>query len=401
MTATDLLAELDLADPQTYQDNDMAAVWRQYRRREPVRWHPGSAGRPGFWVLSRYQDAVAMSRDTARFTIERGNILGTLLAGGDSAGGRMVAVTDGQRHKELRAAILRSFSNRALAAVAERITAFTDRAVAEATERDECDFAGDVAARISINTISDLLDVPQADRRQLLELNKRAVSSDEPGHTELDARLARSEIVMYFADLVEQRRASPGEDAISMLASTRIEGEELSSHDLVLNAYGLLVAGEETSRLSMIDGVHALATHPEQWAALAAGEVDLATATEEVFRWSTPIMHLARTATGDVEFGGRQVRAGEIVTAWTSSANRDEEIFEAPERFDLTRSPNRHLAFGFGTHFCLGVYLARVEVSAMLAALRRYAGGVELAGAPRRIYSNVLDGFSRLPVRLR
>lgn len=400
MTSTDLLAGLDLADPQTYQDNDMTAVWREYRRQEPVRWHPGTGGRPGFWVLSRHQDTLAMCRDTKRFTIERGNILATLLAGGDSAGGRMVAVTDGQRHKELRGAILKSFSNRALAAVAERITTFTDAVVAEVAERGDCDFAPDAAARISMNTISDLLDVPQSDRAQLLALNKRAVSSDEPGHTDMDARLARSEIVMYFADLVEQRRARPGEDAISMLASTKIEGESLSSHDLVLNAYGLLVAGEETSRLSMIDGVHALAGHPGQWAALRAGEVDLATATEEVFRWSTPIMHLARTATEDVEFGDRTIRAGEIVTAWTSSANRDEEVFADPDSFDLARSPNKHVAFGFGTHFCLGVYLARVEVTAMLAALCRYTAGIELTGPPRRIYSNVLDGFSSLPVRL-
>jgi len=222
MTSTDLLAGLDLADPQTYQDNDdMAAVWRELRRTDPVHWQPGSAGRPGFWVLSGYHDAVGMCRDTRRFSIARGNILATLLAGGDSAGGRMVAVTDGQRHKELRGAILKSFSNRALALVAERITAFTDAVVAEVAERGESDFAGEAAARISMNTISDLLDLPPSDRARLLALNKRAVSSDEPGHTEMDARLARSEIVMYFADLVEQRRARPGEDAISMLASTR------------------------------------------------------------------------------------------------------------------------------------------------------------------------------------
>jgi len=151
----------------------------------------------------------------------------------------------------------------------------------------------------------------------------------------------------------------------------------------------------------MIDGVHALATHPDQWAALSAGEVDLGSATEEVFRWSTPIMHLARVATEHVELAGRSVRAGDIVTAWTSSANRDEAVFAEPDTFDLARSPNKHLAFGFGAHFCLGVYLARVEVSAMLAALVRYCGGIELTGPPRRIYSNVLDGFSRLPVRLR
>lgn len=399
MTTTDPLAGLDLTNPQTYLDHDMAATWREYRRLEPVRWHPEVSGRPGFWVLSRYHDCAAFYRDSRRFTIERGNMLSTLLAGGDSAGGRMVSVADGPRHRELRATILKAFSQRALDYIADRVRTFTHTLVTEAIDRGGCDFATDIAARIPITTICDLLDVPESDRPYLLGLNMRAVSSDEPGHTEMDARLARSEIIMYFTDLVQQRTARPGDDVISLLAATQVEGRNLSSHDVVLNSYGLLVAGEETSRCAMIGGMHALATHPGQWARLRAGEVGLDTATEEILRWTTPVMHVGRVATEDVEFGGKVIRSGQIVTAWNSSANRDEEVFADPDTFDLGRSPNRHLTFGYGAHFCIGVFLARVEISAVLDALRGRATGVELAGAPRRIYSNVLDGFSRLPVR--
>jgi len=392
------LTGIDLTDPRTYLDNDMAAVWREFRLREPIFRHREVGGMPGFWVLSRHQDNSVIYRDSHRFTIERGNMLSTLLAGGDSAGGRMVSVADGPRHRDLRGVILKAFSQRALDAVAERVRAYTRRLLVEAIDRGGCDFATDVAARIPITTICDLLGIPESDRPYLLDLNKRAVSSDEPGHTELDARMARSEIVMYFTELVQRRTGQRGDDVISLLAGTRIDGEHLSGHDVVLNCYGLLLAGEETSRCSMIGGVHALAVHGDQWARLRAGDVSLDTATEEVLRWSTPVMHVGRTATEDVEIGGATIRSGDIVTLWASSANRDGDVFDDPDAFDLGRSPNKHLTFGFGPHFCLGVFLARAEIGAVLDGLRTYASAVELAGPARRIYSNVLNGFSRLPV---
>jgi cytochrome P450 len=396
---TYLPTDVDLVDPQTYRDHDMAALWREYRRQKPILWHRGVGGRPGFWVVSRHRDCMEIYRDSRRFTVEWGNMLSTLLAGGDSAGGRMMSVADGRRHRELRGVILKAFSQRALDIVAGRVRSYADRLLAEAIDRGSCDFATDIAARIPINTICDLLGVPEADRSHLLQLNKRAVSSDEPGHTEMDARLARSEIIMYFTELVQQRSGQPGDDVISLLAATTVDDEPLSSHDVVLNCYGLLIAGEETSRCSMIGAVHALATHQDQWAGLRRGEVDLGTATDEMIRWSTPVMHAGRTATEDVELGGNLIRKGQIITVWNSSANRDEEVFSDPDILDLARSPNRHLSFGFGAHFCIGVFLARTEISAVLDGLRRYAAGIELDGSPQRIYSNVLNGFSRLPVR--
>lgn len=402
MTTTYRPTDVDLVDPQTYRDHDMAALWREYRQQQPIFWHRGVGGRPGFWVVSRHRDNAEIYRDSRRFTIERGNMLSTLLAGGDPAGGRMVSVADGRRHRDLRGVILKAFSQRSLDYVAERVRVYAHRLLTEAIDRGGCDFATDIAARIPMNTICDLLGVPESDRPHLLSLNKRAVSSDDPGHTEMDARLARCEIVMYFTELVRQRQqrsGQPGDDVISLLASSTVEDKHLSSHDVVLNCYGLLVAGEETSRCSMIGAAHALTTHKDQWAVLRRGEVDLGTATEEMVRWSTPVMHVGRTATEDVTIGGKLIRKGQIVTLWSSSANRDEEIFRDPDTLDLGRSPNKHLSFGFGAHFCIGVFLARAEISAVLDGLRRYAVDIELDGTPRRIYSNVLDGFSQLPVR--
>lgn len=390
---------IDLVDPRTYVDHDMHAVWREWRRDRPVFFQEGSGDAPGFWVVTRHRDNAALYRDNKRLSTERGNMLATLLGGGDTAGGRMVSVSDGRRHKDLRGVILKAFSQRALELVGQRVREFTRDLMTRVVAQGECDFARDVGAIVPINTICELLGVPQVDRPYLLDLNKRAVSSDDPDHTELDARLARSEIVVYFTDLVEHRRARPGDDVVSLLASETVDGGRLTSHDVVLNCYSLLLGGDETSRFSMIRAVEALAAHPAQWDALLGGGLDLAVATEEVVRWATPIMHVGRTAVADVELGDHVIRAGDIVTLWNSSANRDEEVFDRPGEFDLARTPNKHLGFGFGAHFCVGVFLARVEITALLESLRDLATAVEPTAPPRPVYSNVLDGISALPVR--
>ena len=392
------LDQLNLADPQTFLDHDLTELWRQVRADDPVYWNRSFDGLPGFWAVARYHDNQAIYRDSQRFSTERGNMLATLQHGGDAAGGKMISVTDGQRHKDLRGLILRAFSQRALELVAERVRLFTHRVLAEAVRSGDCDFARDVAARIPINTICELLGVPASDREYLLALNKRAVSSDEAGQSEQDARQARTEIVMYFTDLVERRRRTPSNDVIGVLAGTRVEGEYLRLHDIVLNCYSLLLGGDETSRFSMISAVHALATFPDQWRALRRGDVALPAAIEEVVRWATPIMHIGRVALADVPIGDKLIRAGDIVTLWNTSANRDEDVFAAPDTLDLGRTPNKHLAFGFGAHFCIGVFLARAEIAALLEGLRTFVSDIELTGFPKPIYSNVLNGFSRLPV---
>jgi cytochrome P450 len=392
------LDALDLADPRTYIDHDLAQLWRQIRSDDPVYWNRPAAGRPGFWAVSRYHDNQAIYRDSRRFSTERGNMLATLLHGGDSAGGKMISVTDGPRHKDLRGLIVRAFSQRALEIVVERVREFTHRILADAVRAGGCDFAKDIGARVPINTICELLGVPPSDRDYLLSLNKRAVSSDEAGQQEQHARLARTEIVMYFADLVERRRRSPSDDVVGVLAGTKVDGEYLSSHDIVLNCYSLLLGGDETSRFSMISAVHALATFKDQWLGLRRGDVELPVAIEEIVRWSTPIMHIGRVALADVEIGGKLIRTGDVVTLWNTSANRDEEVFAAPDTFDLGRNPNKHLAFGFGVHFCIGVFLARAEIGALLEGLRMFAADIEIAGPPQPIYSNVLNGYSSLPV---
>ncbi|MCP2167078.1 Cytochrome P450 [Goodfellowiella coeruleoviolacea] len=397
-TVTTDLDALDLTDPRTYLTVDEDVMWRRLRTERPVHWHRPVGDGPGFWVLSRHRDVMAVYKDDTSFTSERGNVLATLLKGGDSAAGKMLAVTDGHRHAAVRTLMLRSFGPRMLASVVDGVRARTDRLLAEMVERERFDFATEVAEQIPIATICDLLGVPLGDRRYLLGLNQQALSSTTGEHTELDSLTARNDILMYFSELASHRRESPSDDVISVLASGVVDGEPLSDAEIVLNCYSLILGGDETSRLSMIGAVAAFLDHPEQWDALKSGRVTLESAVEEVLRWVTPTMHFGRRAVADVVVDGELIEAGDVVTLWNTSANRDEEVFDRPGQFDLGRTPNKHLTFGYGPHFCIGAFLGRAELHAVLDTLRRRVAGIERAGEANRLHSNFLRGYARFPV---
>jgi len=392
---------VDLGDPGTFADHDLDEFWRTLRDTAPVHWNPPADGRPGFWVVSRYDDIMAAYRDDEHFTSERGNVLVTLLGGGDAGAGRMLAVTDGHRHHELRKILQRVLSPRVLSDVAAAVRANTRQLIREAVDSGGCDFAEQIAGRIPMTTISNLLGVPERDRDYLLEQTKAALSADTEDVDEVDSEMARNEILLYFMDMVEERRETPGDDVISMLIASSIDGVPLSDEDIVLNCYSLIIGGDETSRLTMIDGVHTLAARPDQWRRLKHGEVAIDTAVDEVLRWASPTMHFGRTVVRETELHGVPLRPGEIVTLWHASGNRDERVFDRPGEYDLGRTPNKHLAFGYGPHFCLGSYLAKVEIAELLMALRDFTTGFEQTGEALRIRSNFLTGFSTLPVRFR
>ncbi|MFF4602505.1 cytochrome P450 [Streptomyces sp. NPDC001339] len=395
------LDTVDLGDPNTFADHDLDAYWRTLRDSAPVHWNPPVDGRRGFWVLSRYDDIMATYRDNVNFTSERGNVLVTLLGGGDAGAGRMLAVTDGHRHHELRKILQRVLSPRVLDEVAQTVRANTRQWIREAVEAGGCDFAEQIASRIPMTTISNLLGVPEQDRDFLLTQTKTALSADDEDVDEVDSEMARNEILMYFMDLVEERRESPGDDVISMLVGSSIDGVPLSDEDVVLNCYSLIIGGDETSRLTMIDCVGTLAAETEQWRRLKHGEVGTDTAVDEVLRWASPTMHFGRSVLEETELHGVRLRPGEIVTLWHASGNRDERVFDRPGVFDLGRTPNKHMAFGYGPHFCVGSYLAKVEISELLMALRDFTTGFEQTDEALRIRSNFLTGFSTMPVRFR
>jgi cytochrome P450 len=394
----DALETIDLADPGVHAEHDLSAVWRRLRTEQPVYRHPESGDGPGFWVLTRHADVSSVYRDSARFTSEHGNVLDTLLTGGDSAAGRMLAVTDGAPHRDVRTVLLKAFTPRALAPVIDSVRRSTRQLLEDALGRGDCDFATDVAANIPIAAICDLLGVPASDRAHILGLTSAALGSDHGMPTEADTWSAKNEILLYFTELAADRRAKPLDDVVSLLVSDEFGERPLHPDEVVFNCYSLLLGGDETTRLSMIGAIQALVEHPEQWALLKSGAVGIDSATEEVLRWTTPALHSGRTATEDLLLEGEFIEEGDVVTVWTASANRDEAVFERPDVFDLARTGNRHLSFAYGAHFCLGAYLARAEIGAVLEGVRAMAGSLEFAGPSQRVYSNFLSGLSHLPV---
>lgn len=397
--APDELADLDLADPALHLRPDMLAVWEQLRAVAPVHWTRPREGRPGFWSVTRYDDAIAAYRNPA-LTSERGNVLSTLQQGHDSAAGKMLAVTDGPRHRAVRGVMLQSFSPRALAPIVAGVEQRVRDLVAGAVALGDCDFATDVADHIPINTIGDLMEVPRADRAKLVEWNTLTLARPDGEHDLLDEQIARNEILLYFGELARARRRRPGSDVLSALVTATIDGEPLSEEEIVFNCYSLILGADESSRMSAICAVLALAANPDQWRALKDGTVGLAEATEEVLRIAAPAMHFGRRAGADTEIGGQPVAAGDIVAIWNISANNDGAVFPEPHGFRLDRTPNRHVSFGHGAHFCLGSFLGRTHVSAVLEALRDQVDSIEQLGQPQRLISNFVFGYTAAPVRL-
>ncbi|GAA2083649.1 cytochrome P450 [Streptomyces albiaxialis] len=394
------LDDLNLLDLRLHATSDLGPVWRRLRDEAPVWWHPSRGGLPGFWVVTRYEDVVAVSKDNRHYTVARGNMLGTLLRGGDTAGGKMIAVSDGPWHAALRRLLISGFGPRALGVVAQTIETATRRVVTAALERGTCDFAREVAAQIPLTAICELLGVPEEDRASVLELTNAAMLTGGEDEPDIETRVARSRILGYYSRLAAERRDAPGGDLVSLLATSEVDGRPLTKEETLLNCYNLIVGGDETARLAMSGGVLALIDHPEQWKRLLADPAAVDPAVEEILRWTSPASHVGRTATAATELRGTRIEEGDIVTLWTPAANRDERAFDEPDTFDLARSPNRHVTFGHGAHFCIGAHLARTELRTLLHTLRTHATSIALTGPPRRIESNFITGISSLPVAL-
>lgn len=393
------ITQVNLASPETFAAYDMGDYWRRLRDEHPVYRHPATEQGPAFWVLSGYDDVLALLKDDEHFSSRAGNMLPSLhKSSGDPAAGKVLALTDNPRHAAMRTMLLKAFTPRIRQFVVDRLQQRADELIAGLVDAGPFDFAEQVAEQLPIGTICDLLGVPVEDRGLILDLSRDTLSSDEAGQTADDAWLARNELLVYCSELMEQRRAEPRDDLLSAMVNAEVDGELLTDDEVLTNFYGFVLAGDHTSRLAMVGGVQALIEHPEQWRALREGRVPVAGAVDEIIRWTTPVMHVARTAAADVPMGGRLIRTGDIATAWNISANRDPRVFERPDVLDLARTPNKHLSFGFGPHFCFGAYLGRAEISAVLTALIHYVGEIRAEGDPKPIFSTFLRGYSSLPV---
>jgi cytochrome P450 len=395
------LADVDLLDPAHYAAAPPHALFRRLRAEDPVHWHRERDG-PGFWALTKYADVVQVSRDAATFSSQAG---GTMIADAPPAQLAMLRLMmlnmDPPQHTKLRMLVNKGFTPGAVARLHERIGSLARSIVDAVATAGPCDFVADVAGELPSCLIAELVGIPLDDGRRLYRLTERMHTTAQTAADQADAAAAIMEMMSYSHALREAKRARPGSDIASALLAAEVDGERLSDVEFDMFFMLLINAGGDTTRNLVAGGMLALLEHPEQYARLRADLGLLPSAIEEMLRWVTPVVHFRRTATRDVELRGRRIAAGDKVVVFYSSANRDEEVFADPERFDITRTPNEHVAFGGGgAHYCLGANLARLEIRALFEQVLARLPDLRLAGPVERLRSNFINGPRRMPVAL-
>jgi len=370
------------------------------RREAPVYRHPEPNG-PGFWVISKHSDVIHVSKRPLLFSSMQGINLQLVAAEELPTIQTMMLGMDPPKHSKYRRLVSGAFTPRTIAQLEPHIRQIARRIVDEVAAKGECEFVNEIAAELPLQVIAEFLGVPDEERGRIFHLSNRLIGFDDPEFQTSpdDGKIAATEMWLYANQLARARRTSPRDDIVSVLVSAEVEGEKLS--ELEFNNFFLLlaVAGNETTRNLISGGMLALLEHPRELRRLQSDPSLLPTAVEEMLRWVTPVAHFRRTATEDTAIRGQRIAAGERVVMFYPSANRDEEVFRAPERFDITRTPNDHLAFGIGQHFCLGSQLARLEIRIMFEELLRRLPEIELAGSVRRLRSNFINGIKSMPVR--
>jgi len=397
------LSEIDVVSSAVYLDGAPHEQFAVLRAQAPVhRQHvPDPALVDEVWVLTRAEEIQRVSDDPDTFSSQFG---GVVLRAERSPQVRRVSSgvfinMDDPDHRRLRSMVAKAFTPKVVSAFAMHYRELTAGVIEKALQADEFDFVTEVAAELPLLAICELLGAPETDRAQIFRWTNNILGVDDPeysGGVE-DAGRATEEIGRYALALADAKRADPRDDLLTALVSApagqRLTDEEFEGFILLL-----LLAGNETTRNNISHGLIALMEHPEQLAALRAHPELLDAAVEEITRWGSPVNYMARTATRDTELGGQRIREGDRVAMFYSSANRDERAFPGGDVFDISHRYHRHLAFGYGRHFCLGAHLARIETRAVFAELLPRAGQIRLTGPVVRQRSSFLNGVKHLPV---
>lgn len=416
MTGTAIaVSDVDLTDLDVF---ERAEAWTRFdtlRREAPVHWNPEPAPNSGFWSVTRHEDIVAVNRDPDAFTSARfvnlEEIDDDLI---DIR--RSILESDGTRHRALRKLLQRDFGGQTLKKYEVFLRDLTHATVDAALRKGEFDFVKEISADFPIQVLSRMLDVPENDTGQLIDWGNRLIGNTDPEYADvlLDDEgseqfkhlpfrsPAALEVFEYGRTLARQRRDGDGDDLVSRLVNQiPIDGEPLTATEFDNTFLLLVVAGNETTRHTISHSMLALLENPDQLALLQSKPELIPVAVEEMLRWASPVYHFRRTATRDVELHGRHIKPGDKVVMWFASGNRDEDVFDAPYDFDVTRNPNDHVTFGKGgPHFCLGNSLARMEVRLMFETLLPRLKSIELAGEITRVRSNFVNGIKRFPVRV-
>ncbi len=397
------LADIDLCDPGNFVSGVPYDWFAQLRREAPVYWHPDPEGfNEGFWAVTRYDDCVGVNRDYEHFSSSR---KGTLFHDMDEEmldQQRMMMLNmDPPLHTRYRRLVNKGFTPRMVRDLQASVIASTDSILDAVCERGSADFVEQISAELPLQVIAELMGIPKEDRHLVFDWSNRMIGADDPEY-QVSAEVAGQaamELYAYADQLCEQKRLDPHTDLFSVLTQAELDGDSLSQLELDLFFLLLSVAGNETTRNLISGAMVAFFDNPDQWVRLRDDRSLLDSAVEEMLRYVTPVMHFRRQAASDVVLGDQKIAEGDKVVFWHISANRDETVFADPDRFDIARTPNNHMAFGGGgPHFCLGANLARMEIRVMFDRLLDRLPDIHLDGDVQRLRSNFINGVKHIPV---
>lgn len=401
-----------LADPTAYADDArLHTALTHLRANNPVAWVDNAPYRP-FWAITKHADIMAVERDNELFISEPRPLLATAAAD-DLAkqqleagmGLRTLIHMDDPHHRKVRAIGADWFRPKAMRDLKVRVDELAKRYVDKMRDiGPECDFVTAIAVDFPLYVIMSLLGLPEEDFARMHMLTQEMFGGDDDEYKRdggsLEDQLAvLMDFFAYFSTLTASRRANPTEDLASAIANGTIDGEPLSDVDTASYYVIVASAGHDTTKDAISGGLHALIENPDQLAKLQAQPELMGTAVEEMIRWSTPVKEFMRTATADTVVRGTPIAKGDSVYLAYVSGNRDEDIFDSPHHFDVARDPNKHLAFGYGVHFCLGAALARMEMNSLFTELMSRLDSIELAGTPELSATTFVGGLKHLPIR--
>lgn len=390
---------IDLTDASVWEQGSPHEWLDQLRTHDPVHWHEESDG-PGFWALTRHADCKRVSVAPLEFSSWLGGP--TRLDPPDMSQVRMIIIgMDPPEHRTFRNIVAKAFTPKMIGELEASLRAETARVVGELHDGNSCDFVSDVASRIPMWSISELMGVPEADRYRLYELSHALIDDQDPEIAPTPETSAEQsvEIFSYANEMAARERANPSGNLTSMLLEAEVDGRKLTDMEYVLFFMFLIVAGNETTRTASSQGLLALLQHPEQLERLRKDPSLMPGAVEEILRWEPPIHHFRRTATTDLHIGDQAIAEGDKVLMWYPGANRDPDVFDDPHTFRIDRTPNPQLSFGIGEHFCLGANLARLSLRLLFTELLDTIDDIELEAPPRRLHSNLINGIKEMRIR--
>ena len=399
-----LHTSVDIYDPDLYVDGPIHEIFAELRRTDPVHWQE-MPGEPGYWAVLKHADLAHVARHPVLFSAETGGVVLEDQEPERLAMSRnMLLMMDPPRHTAYRKPLADSFKAKVIASMEGRIRTLCRAIFAEAAEKRDVEFVHEVSGDLPSQVVGELVGIPPEDWSQIRKWAEESTASQDPelaGDSYGPQGNGMTDMAMYAIQFAAQRRTEPPrEDLASLILAGNFGDGPMSDIEFGSFFVQLVTAGNDTTKTMLSSGLEALLMHPDQLAALRADSSLIPTAVEEILRWANPLHYFRRTLSEDTVLRGVELKAGDKVAMIYTSANRDEDVFDDAQAFDIRRWPNPHLSFGIAQHFCLGVHLARLEGRVFFEELLRTFPNIEQTGPSRRIRSNLNNGLKELPIRL-